>query len=56
MWSVALQNCCDKSLHWKDIKTNLKYGKYNLGELEGKSLKIAKHKYIIKTFIQKFGM
>ncbi len=20
---VALQNCCDKSLHWEDIKTNL---------------------------------
>jgi hypothetical protein len=29
----------------------LKWSKYNLGELEGRSLKIGKHKYIIKTFI-----
>jgi hypothetical protein len=34
----------------------LKWNKYNLGELERRSLKIGKHKYIIKTFIQKCGM
>jgi hypothetical protein len=52
---VVLQSCCDKSLHWED-KQFLKWSKYNLGELEGRSLKIGKRKYIIKTFTQKFGM
>ncbi len=31
----------------------MKWSKYNLGDLEGRSLKIGKCKYIIKTFIQK---
>jgi hypothetical protein len=34
----------------------LKWSKYNVGELEGRSLKIEKRKYIIKTFVQKCGM
>jgi hypothetical protein len=33
-----------------------KWSKYNLGVLEGRSLKIGKCKYIIKTFIQNFVM
>jgi hypothetical protein len=40
----------------KTSKQILKWSKYNLGKLEGRSLKIGKCKYIIKTFIQKFGM
>jgi hypothetical protein len=40
----------------KTSKQILKWSKYNLGELEGRGLKIVKYKYIIKTFIQKFGM
>jgi len=34
----------------------LKWSKYILGELEGRSLEIGKCKYIIKTFVQKCGM
>jgi hypothetical protein len=34
----------------------LKWSKYILGELEGRSLEIGKRKYIIKTFVQKCGM
>ncbi len=53
MSSVALQNCYDKSLFWEDIKAKvLKWSKYNLGDLERRSLKIGKWKYIIKTFVQ----
>jgi hypothetical protein len=40
----------------KTPKQFLKWSEYNLGELEGRSLKIGKHKYIIKTYIQNFGM
>ncbi len=40
----------------KTLKQILKWNKYNLGEPKGKSLNIMKLKYIIKTFIQKFGM
>jgi dTDP-4-dehydrorhamnose 3,5-epimerase-like enzyme len=40
----------------KTSKRILKWNKYNLGEFEGRSLKIVKRKYIIKTFIQNFGM
>jgi hypothetical protein len=35
----------------KTSKQIFEGNKYNLGELEGRSLKIGKHKYIIKTFI-----
>jgi len=45
--SVALQNCYDRSLFWKDIKAKvLKWSKYNLGDLEGRSLKIGKCKSV----------
>jgi hypothetical protein len=55
--SVALQSCYEESLFWEDIKIIFfKWSKYNLGKLEGRSLKIRKCKYIIKTFIQKCGM
>jgi hypothetical protein len=40
-------------------KQILEWSKYKLGKLEGRSfwtLKIMEHKYMIKTFIQKFGM
>jgi hypothetical protein len=40
----------------KTLKQFLKWSKYNLGELEGRSLKIGKCKYNIKTYIQNFDM
>jgi hypothetical protein len=48
---VALQSWCDRVYIEKTSKQILKWSKYNLGELEGSNLKIAKCKYIIKTFI-----
>jgi len=53
---VALQSCFDESLLRRHQNNFLKWSKSNLGELEGRSLKIGKRKYIIKTFIQKCGM
>jgi hypothetical protein len=40
----------------KTSKQILKWDKYNLEELEGRNLKILKHKYIIMNFIQIFDM
>jgi hypothetical protein len=59
---VICERCSFTKLLWQKFTLRrrqnkfLKWSKYNLGELEWKSLKIVKHKYIIKTFIQKFGM
>jgi len=54
---VALQSCYDKKFVLRRHENKfLKWSKYNLGELEGRSLKNGKRKYIIKTFIQKCGM
>jgi len=48
--SVALQNCYDRSLFCKDIKAKvLKWNKYNLGDLQGRSLKIGKRKSVRTT-------
>jgi len=62
-WSKVICEWCSfaKLLWWKFVLRRhqnkfLKWSKYNLGELEGRSLKIGKCKYIIKTFIQKCGM
>ncbi len=52
---VALQSCCDKFTMRRHQNKFLKWSKYNLGELEGRSLKIGKRKHIIKT-IKRFGM
>jgi hypothetical protein len=48
--TVALQNCYDRSLFCKNIKVKvLKWSKYNLGDLEGRSLKIGKRKNVRTT-------
>ncbi len=45
-----MQNYYDRSLFWKDIKAKvLKWSKYNLGDLEGRSLKIGKRKSVKTT-------
>ncbi len=59
---VICERCNFAKLLWQKFTLKrhqnkfLKWSKYNLGELEGRSLKIGKRKYIIKTYIQKFGM
>ncbi len=40
----------------KTSKQSFEVEQIQLGELEGRSLKIGKRKYIIKTFVQKCGM
>jgi hypothetical protein len=53
---VALQSCCDRNCFEKTSKQSFEVEQIQLGELEGRSLKIGKRKYIIKTFVQKCGM
>jgi hypothetical protein len=60
-FKVICEQCSFAKLLWQKFTLRrhqnkfLKWNKYNLGELE-RSLKIKKRKYIIKTFIRKFGM
>ncbi len=52
---VALQNFYDINLLGEDMKTNFEVKQIQFGKT-WRSLKIVKCIYIMKTFIQKFGM
>jgi hypothetical protein len=56
VWSSFAKLLWQKFVLRKHQSKVFKWSKYNLGELEGRSLKIRKRKYIMKTFVQKCGM